>query len=144
MRRAVCFVFGLGLIAVLAGLAYHGARAADRPAKDERVFELRTYVTNPGKLEALHKRFRDHTNRLFKKHGIEIVGYWTPVEAPQSQDTLIYIVAFPSREAQAKSWAAFQADPEWVKVKDESHKDGVIVKDIKSTTMRATDYSPIR
>jgi hypothetical protein len=84
-------VFGLGLLAVLAGLAFRSAGASDRPAKDERVFELRTYTTNPGKLEALHKRFRDHTNRIFKKHGIEIVGYWTPVEAPLSQDTLIYI-----------------------------------------------------
>jgi hypothetical protein len=137
-------VFGSAAIAVLAGLAYHSARAADRPAKDERVFELRTYTANPGKLEALHKRFRDHTNRLFKKHGIEIVGYWTPVEAPQSQDTLIYIVASPSHEAQKKSWAAFLSDPEWLKVKEESHKDGVIVKEVKSTTMRATDYSPIR
>jgi hypothetical protein len=128
MRRALCTVFGLGLLAVLAGLAYRSARAADRQVKQERVFELRTYVTNPGKLEALHQRFRDHTNRLFKKHGIELVGFWTPVEGPESQNTLIYIVAFPSREAQAKSWAAFKADPEWLKAKDESHKDGVIVK----------------
>jgi hypothetical protein len=144
MRRAVCVVFGVGLLAVLAGLAYRSAGAADQPAKDQRVFELRTYTTNPGKLDALHKRFREHTNRIFKKHGVEIIGYWTPAEGPQSQDTLIYVVAFPSREAQKKAWAAFQADPEWQKVKEESHKDGVIVKEVKSITMRATDYSPIR
>jgi hypothetical protein len=144
MRRVVCVVFGVGLLAVLAGLAYRSAGAADQPAKDQRVFELRTYTTNPGKLDALHKRFREHTNRIFKKHGVEIIGYWTPAEGPQSQDTLIYVVAFPSREAQKKAWAAFQADPEWQKVKEESHKDGVIVKEVKSITMRATDYSPIR
>jgi hypothetical protein len=140
----VCTVIGLGLLTVLAGVAYRGAGASDRPANGERVFELRTYTTNPGKLEALHTRFRDHTNRLFKKHGIELVGFWTPVEGPESQNTLIYIVAFPSREAQKKSWAAFQADPEWKKAKAESEKDGVLVKEFKSITMRATDYSPIR
>jgi hypothetical protein len=144
MRRTLGTVFGIGLAAVLAAVASRSAPAEDKAPKKEKVFELRTYIANPGKLEALHKRFREHTNRLFKKHGIELVGYWTPVEGPESENTLIYIVAFPSREAKAKAWAAFKADPEWIKAKDESHKDGVIVKEVKSTTMRATGYSPIR
>jgi len=144
MRRVVFTAFVLGLAGVLFGLACRSVQAEDKAAKKEKVFELRTYITNPGKLEALHKRFREHTNRLFKKHGIELVGFWTPVEGPESKDTLIYIVAFPSREAQAKAWAAFKADPEWINAKDQSHKDGVIVKEVKSTAMRATDYSPIR
>jgi hypothetical protein len=144
MKRTVCIGLVVGWAVVLAAVAHSNVQAADQAPKKEKVFELRTYITNPGKLEALHKRFREHTNRLFKKHGIELVGYWTPVEGPESENTLIYIVAFPSREAQAKAWAAFKADPEWIKAKDESHKDGVIVKEVKSTTMRATGYSPIR
>jgi hypothetical protein len=144
MKRTVCIGLVVGWAVVLAAVAHSNVQAADQAPKKEKVFELRTYIANPGKLEALHKRFREHTNRLFKKHGIELVGYWTPVEGPESENTLIYIVAFPSREAQAKAWAAFKADPEWIKAKDESHKDGVIVKEVKSTTMRATGYSPIR
>ncbi|MGQ9575190.1 MAG: NIPSNAP family protein [Thermoguttaceae bacterium] len=144
MRRPLCIALGLASVVAMAWAASGLLRAADQPAAKQRVFELRVYVTNPGKLEALHKRFREHTNRLFQRHGIELVGYWTPAEGPESENTLIYIVAFPSREAQAKSWAAFKADPEWQKAYKESHKDGVIVKEIKSTTMVPTDYSPIR
>lgn len=144
MRRTVRIGLAVLLAGAFAAPACRSAQSADPAPKKEKVFELRTYITNPGKLEALHKRFREHTNRLFKKHGIELVGFWTPVEAPESANTLIYIVAFPSREAQAKAWAAFKADPEWIKAKEESHKDGVIVKEVKSITMRATDYSPIR
>ncbi len=144
MRRALCITLLLGLAAALAATACRNAGAEDQPAKKDRIFELRVYTANPGKLEALHKRFREHTNRLFKKHGIELIGYWTPTDGPDAQNTLIYVVAFPSREAQAKAWAAFKADPEWQKAFQESHKDGVIVKEVKSTVMRPTDYSPIR
>ena len=144
MRRTLCTVFAIASVAVLAAVASRSVPAENKAAAKDKVFELRTYIANPGKLDALHKRFREHTNRLFKKHGIEIVGFWTPVEGPEAENTLIYIVAFPSREAQAKAWAAFRADTEWIKAKEESHKDGVIVKEVKSTTMRATDYSPIR
>jgi hypothetical protein len=111
----------------------------------QRVFEMRTYITNEGKLEALHTRFRDHTNRLFKKHGIELVGYWTPQDKDAGKaNTLIYILAYPSREAAAASWKAFQADPEWQKAREESHKNGVIVKEVKSVFLDPTDYSPIK
>jgi hypothetical protein len=114
-------------------------------AAKTRVFELRTYITNEGKLGALHSRFRDHTNRLFKKHGIEIVGFWTPQDAKDGKrDKLVYLVAYPSREAAAASWKAFQADPEWHKARDESHKNGVLVKEVQSVYLDPTDYSPIK
>ncbi len=111
----------------------------------QRVFELRTYITNEGKLEDLHKRFREHTNRIFQKHGIELVGYWTPQdEKDGKKNKLIYLIAFPSREAAAASWKAFGADPEWKKVRDESHKNGVIVNHVDSVFLDPTDYSPIK
>jgi hypothetical protein len=118
-------------------------RGADTPAAG-KVYEQRIYITNPGKLAALHARFRDHTCKIFQKHGIELVGFWTPVEGDEAQNTLIYIVAFPSVEAQKKAWAAFRDDPEWVKAKADSEKDGVLVKEVQSKNLKATDYSPIR
>jgi len=115
------------------------------PASSEgKIFELRIYKTFPGKLEDLHKRFREHTCRLFKKHGIELVGFWVPTEGEEAKDTLIYIVAFPNKEAQAKAWKAFQSDPEWIKARDESHRHGVIVEKVQSKNMKAVDYSPIQ
>ena len=81
-----------------------------------RVYELRTYTCNEGKLEALKARFRDHTIEIFKRHGMESIGYWVPQDPEQSKTTLIYILAHPSREAAAKNWAEFRTDPEWKKV----------------------------
>ena len=82
--------------------------------------------------------------QYLKKHGIELIGFWTPTEGEEAKDTLIYIVAFPSVKAQKKAWDAFWADPEWKKVKAESEKDGVLVKEIEGQNLKATDYSPIR
>lgn len=131
------------LLAAIAVLSAHGsATAAD--ASSGKVFELRVYKCNPGKLDALNARFRDHTCKLFAKHGMELIGFWTPAEGEESKDTLIYILAFPNAEAQKKSWAAFRADPEWIKAKAESEKDGVLVKEVQSKNMKATDYSAIR
>ncbi len=117
--------------------------AAAEPASDGEtlVYELRTYTCNPGKLPDLHKRFRDHTMRLFEKHGMKNIGYWVPVDKP---DTLIYIVAHKSREAAAKSWKEFQADPEWQAVYKESHKNGKLVNKVVSQYMTPTDYSPVK
>jgi hypothetical protein len=108
------------------------------------VFELRTYTTNEGKLEALHKRFREHTTKLFEKHGMMNIGYWTPQDAPLSQNTLIYVISHPSREAAKKNWAEFGSDPEWKKVAQESEAQGKIVSKVESVFMDATDYSPIK
>ena len=112
-------------------------------AKDSRCFELRTYYAAPGKLEALHARFRDHTNKLFAKHGMEVVGYWVPMDKDQS-NKLIYIIAHKNREAAKKSWQEFGTDPDWKKVKDESEANGKLVDKVESVYMSATDYSPIK
>lgn len=118
-------------------------RAADepKPSGDERLFELRTYHCYPGRLDALNQRFREHTNALFKKHGMEMIGYWIPTKQP---DTLIYILAYPSLDARKKSWDAFQSDPEWKKASSESEKDGKIVQKVDSVYMTPTDYSPMK
>ena len=91
------------------------------------VYELRTYVTNPGKLENLNARFRDHTVGLFKKHGIESVGYWVPTDGESSKNTLIYVIKHKSRDAAKASWKAFVSDPAWKKVARESQVDGKIL-----------------
>ena len=107
------------------------------------VYELRTYTTNKGKLDALNTRFRDHTIGLFKKHGIESVGYWVPTDKEQSKDTLIYVIRHKSRDAASASWKAFRNDPEWKKVANESQVDGqILAKKPESVFMNATDYSP--
>jgi hypothetical protein len=119
------------------------SEAAATAAKN-RVFELRTYYTNEGKLPDLQTRFRDHTTKLFKKHGMTNVGYWVPQDDPKKQNTLIYILAYDSREAAKKSWADFAADPEWKKVRDASEVNGKIVNKVESVYMDATDYSPMK
>jgi hypothetical protein len=121
---------------------------ADEPKSDKktdaRVFELRTYYANPGKMEALHARFRDHTNKLFEKHGMTIIAFWSPTDAKEAESKLIYVLAFPSKEAADKSWKAFIEDPDWIKAKAESEKDGVLVQKVDRVFMKATDYSPIK
>ncbi|MGP0066501.1 MAG: NIPSNAP family protein [Isosphaeraceae bacterium] len=110
-----------------------------------RVFELRTYYVNDGKLVDLHKRFRDHTCQLLKKHGAELIGFWTPTDEKDGKGgKLIYLVAFPSREAAKKTWEDFGKDPEWRKVYTESHKNGVLVKKVDSVFMEPTDYSALK
>lgn len=113
-------------------------------AKPARVFEIRTYYTLPGRLDALQKRFRDHTRRIFEKHGMTSVGYWVPQDSPAHENTLIYIISHASREQAKANWAAFIADPEWKKVADDSQKDGKIIEKIESVFVDATDYSPIK
>jgi len=114
-------------------------------AKDSRCFELRTYHTAPGKLEALNARFRDHTCALFKKHGMELIGFWIPTDkAKGAENTLIYILAHKSREEAKKSWAAFVSDPEWKEAQAASEVNGKIVEKADSVFMSATDYSPMK
>ena len=111
----------------------------------DRVFEIRTYTTEPGKLPDLLKRFRDHTTKLFEKHGMTNIGYWVPADAPNSENTLVYIIAHKDREAAKKSWADFRADPEWQAVVKESQKDGPLTtKPPESVFLNPTDYSPIK
>lgn len=114
----------------------------------ERVFELRTYTTPPGKLDALHARFKNHTMGLFSKHGMSHIAYWTPVDADKGAGTkLIYILSHASQEAGKASFTAFRADPAWIAAKSESEKDGSLTVQpdgVKSVYMRAVDFSPIR
>ena len=108
-------------------------------AKDSRCFELRTYTVREGggNIDMLHARFRDHTNSLFKKHGMTIAGFWQPVAKP---DQLIYILAYKDAAARDASWAAFQADPEWVKVRTEM----AVTLTVDNVFMVATDYGPVK
>ena len=109
-----------------------------------RVFELRTYTCYEGKLPDLLARFRDHTMRIFEKHGMTSIGYWVPQDPPASQNTLIYIIAHASREAAKKNWEEFRNDPEWQKVQKESEAHGKLVSKVESVFMDPTDFSPLK
>ena len=137
--KPCCLLIATGLAIV----GWVGFAATSDRKTETRVFELRTYHAAEGKMDALNARFRDHTNALFKKHGMEIIGFWQPTD-PKKADQLIYILAFPSREAADKSWAAFREDPDWIKAKDASEKDGKLVNRVESVFMNPTDYSPIK
>jgi hypothetical protein len=106
-----------------------------------RVFELRTYTTPEGKLDQLNARFRDHTRRIFERHSMTSIGYWTPVETP---NTLIYILAHPSIDEAKKNWEAFRADPEWQKVRAETEAQGLTGIKVESRFLKPTDYSAIK
>ena len=119
------------------------AGAAD-PAESERVFEMRTYTAPEGRLPDLLARFRNHTNHLFVKHGMTLIGYWTPTEGDEAANTLVYILAHDSRAAADKSWKAFGADPAWKKAAAESRKNGKLVAGIEKQWLKATDFSPLQ
>ena len=121
-----------------------GAGGSGSGSATGRYYEMRTYTTAEGKLEDLHNRFRNHTNRLFKKHGIEMVGYWTPADEQKSKNTLVFILAYPSREEQPKRWQAFVNDPEWKKAAAESERNGKLVVKVDQLFMNPTDYSPAK
>jgi len=110
------------------------------PAADSRVFEMRTYYAAPGKIDALNARFRDHTVKLFEKHGITNIGYWMPIENPGGR--LIYLLAYPSRAAREASWKTFNADPAWTAALTESEKSGKLVVKADHLFLQATDFSP--
>ena len=107
------------------------------------VFELRIYHANEGKLPALLARFRDHTMALFTRHGITSVAYWLPTDdGPLKDRTLFYMLKYPSREEATARWKTFQADPEWIKVRNESEANGKLVDHVDSTFLEYTDFSP--
>jgi len=109
-------------------------------ATDTRCYEMRIYYAAPGKLDALNTRFRDHTCKLFEKHGMVNVGYWLP--KTNSENKLVYLLAYPSRQARAKSWQEFMADPDWQTASKESEKGGKLVLKAESIFLTATDFSP--
>ena len=135
----------LCLLLVLAAGTLVAQPAPSTPAAGGRVFELRTYTASPGKLDALNSRFRDHTIALFKKHGMEVVGFWEPLDKEAGAgEKLVYMLAHQSRAAAEASWKSFRADPEWVKVKADSEKGGALTTKIESVFLAGTDYSPLK
>lgn len=143
MRTMACAVAMVGVVTVSV-MAQSGGNSV---AKDSRVFEMRTYYAAPGKLEDLQARFRDHTVKLFEKHGMTNIGYWVPVDEKTGQpsgNTLVYILAFPSFEARTKSWDGFRTDPAWNAARNESEKNGKLVEKVDSVFLKATDYSGIK
>jgi hypothetical protein len=111
----------------------------------DRVYELRTYTCFPGKLEALKTRFRDHTIRIFKKHGMESIGYWAPMD-DRKETTLVYIISHASREQADQNWKEFSADPEWKKVAadSETNAGGKIVQHVDRQWLQPTDFSQLK
>ena len=141
LRRSFFTVFA---ILATAGIGFHFGRTTIAHAAGSHVFEVRTYTAEPGKLDALHARFRDHTVQIFNKHGMTSVGYFAPSDEPLSKNTLIYILEFPSREAAKKSWDEFRNDPAWQKVQKESEANGKLVTKVDSVFTEPTDYSPMK
>lgn len=143
VSKWTCMAIAIG--AFIGGFAVRGVLPDPvAHAQSTRVFELRTYTAAPGKLDALNQRFRDHTVALFTKHGMTNVGYWMPQDDPLKGTTLVYVLAHQSREAAKKSWAAFRSDPDWIKARDASQKDGSLTTKVESVFMDPTDYSPMK
>ena len=130
------------VIGAVGVLAYSAGYSRAENKKESRIYELRTYTTEPGRLPALNARFKNHTMRLFEKHGMENLGYWVPLD--NKDNKLVYILAYPSKEAREASWKAFMADPDWQKARTESEKNGKLTDKVESVILGATDYSPIK
>ena len=131
----------LGLVFGMSGIAWGFAQQR----QNTRFFELRVYTAAPDRMDKLVARFRNHTTRLFEKHGMTNVGYWTAVSGDNAERTLVYVMAYPSREAREASWKAFQADPEWQRVAAESQADGIrLAEKVESRYMVPTDFSPVQ
>ena len=111
---------------------------------ENRIYELRTYIATDGKLDNLLARFRNHTVKLFEKHGMQNVGYWVAADEPASKNTLIYVLSHKDRDAAKASWDAFRKDPDWVKAKGESEANGAIVDKVTSVFMHPTDFSKLK
>src|SRR5262245_47206431 len=122
---ALAFAAGFGLRGLMTVTPVHAQASG-------RVFEIRTYTANDGKLADLHARFRNHTHRMFTKHGMTNVVYFAPEDPPLSQNTLIYVLAHPSREAAVRNWEAFRKDPEWQKVLADTEVNGRFVSKVES------------
>jgi NIPSNAP protein len=142
--KATHLVFGAAVVTAI-GLLGFAAGVSVGQEKKTRVYELRTYTVLPGRLPALHKRFTEHTMKLFEKQGMKNEMYWVPTDDARKDTTLIYFVSHESQEAADRSWKAFQADPEWIKARDASEADGkILAKPPERVYMRLTEYSPAR
>ena len=143
-----CARFAIALVGIAAATFFAARHAQSIPAdiatKKPRLRNPHLHRPKTGKLPELLKRFREHTTKLFEKHGMTNIGYWTPTDEPRSKNTLIYILAHDSREAAKKSWDAFQHDPDWIKVKEASEADGKLVNKVESVYATPTDFSAIK
>src|SRR5262245_60879175 len=128
----------IGGVAVTLGISHFGGSSLPK-----HVYELRMYQVNEGK-DALIARFGDHTDAIFRRHNMKSIGYWRPEDAPYSHNLFVYILEHPSREEARKNWAAFQADPEWKKVKSESKTQGPLANHIDSYFMDSTSFSALQ
>ena len=106
------------------------------------IYELRIYHVMPGKMADINNRFKNHTMKLFEKHGVKVVGFWETVVG--ESDELIYITAFDDLAHREKAWGSFANDPEWIKIKSESEANGVLVARVTNKLLRPTEYSPIK
>ena len=136
MQKLIRLTFSFLLLAVISVMGCGGKAVPPTKAEEEshakkvdRIFEMRTYHCNDGKLDELQARFRNYTNELFAKHGMEVVGYWVPID---EKDTFFYILAFPDKKASNKSWKAFMGDPDWQKAYADSIVNGNLIKSVKS------------
>jgi len=139
--KSSCVLFFLCGAAAMLG--FSALRASDvEPSR--HIYELRLYHVKEGKIDALKARFGDHTDAIFRRHNMKSIGYWSPEDAPDSQNLFIYILEHPSREDAEKNWAAFQVDPEWQKAKTESEASGPLVDHIDHYFMDPTSFSPLK
>ncbi len=146
MIRKHGMMLGVALFAFVGGLAvsHYAVTEAQAAQGMNRVFELRTYTANEGKLQALLDRFGGGETDLFEKHGMRGIGYWVPAESPLAENTLVYMLAHESREAARASWQAFGADPDWATMRDASEVDGRLTGNVESIFLNPTDFSPVK
>lgn len=147
LTRNVLAACGIGIASFAAGslLTVRLMHMDQVRADSNRVFELRIYHTVPGKAGALQAEFREKVTKLFARHDLKAVGYWAPVDAPASENTFVYILAHPSRDAAKQHWAAFQADPEFKEmIKSQQTPETKVVEKVDSTYMDPTDFSPLK
>jgi len=145
MRVSRIALNGISIMAIGVSAFAAGVSVGQEKKAEPKVYELRTYTTLPGRLPALHKRFAEHTMKFFEKQGMKNGMYWVPTDEARKDNTLIYLLVHESQEAADKSWKAFGADPEWIKVRDASEADGkILAKAPERVFMKLTEYSPSR
>lgn len=106
------------------------------------IYEWRAYEAMPGKMSALNERFQKYTVRLFEKHGMKVVGFWQAVVG--TSNILYYMLGYEDWAQRERAWSAFQSDPEWVKARQESERDGPLVARVDNMILRPTPYSPMK
>ena len=139
MKKYTLLLLSAGLFLFFIGCSQPEVQSGE--TGEDNFYELRIYDAEPGKLDDLHARFRDHTLRLFEKHSITSIGYWVPID--NTENRLYFVLAYPNREARESSWAAFASDPEWIDAKEASEINGRLVANTQSIFLAETDYSPV-